>query len=82
MLAPSSFLPFCWLLWIAAGTVLNVSLQWKKFFPFILQDALHYGKLKLDVAGIARRGFRQLNVPKSYAVFPLPVIEAWILHST
>ena len=62
-----SFLQASWLLWIAAGIVLNASLRWKHFFPDVLQDALHYGKLKLDVRS-GRPTLGLLNVPKSYAI--------------
>ena len=62
-----SLLQASWLLWVAAGIVLNASLQWKHLFPGVLQDALHYGKLKLDVRG-GEQTLGLLNVPKSYAI--------------
>lgn len=62
-----SLLQASWLLWVAAGIVLNASLQWKHLFPGVLQDALHYGKLKLDVRG-GGQTLGLLNVPKSYAI--------------
>ena len=68
-----SFLQASWLLWIAAGIVLNASLQWKHLFPGVLQDALHYGKLKLDVRG-GGQTLGLLNLPKSYAIRSLAEI--------
>ena len=65
----SVLLNLSWVILIAVGVILNGSLQWKQYFPVILQDALLYGKLKLQPASgqgkVPDGGIMSLlNIPK------------------
>ena len=51
-----------WLLWIAAGLVLNAIVQWKHLLPSIVSGVMEYGKLRL---GESKSGLGYLlTVPK------------------
>ena len=36
-----------WLLWIAAGLVLNAIVHWKHLLPSLMRGVMEYGKLRL-----------------------------------